>query len=119
MRARTFGAALLVASLLLTPAAGFAATPVGVTVKAGELYFDPKTLEVPAGEVTFTVVNEGAIEHNFVLRDGQGATVAEIPVIAPGATERLSTRLAPGSYRIVCSFPGHTEAGMAGTLTVK
>jgi uncharacterized cupredoxin-like copper-binding protein len=120
VRRRTaLGTLLLVA--LLSAAAGRAPAAEGVTVavRAGELYFDPKALEAPTGDVTFTVMNEGAIEHNFVVRNDQGVTIAEIPVIAPGATERVTARLAAGAYRIVCSFPGHAEAGMTGTLTVR
>lgn len=111
--------ALLGAIALLAAAPAGAAAPVAVQVKAGELYFEPKTVKAPAGEVTFTVVNEGAIEHNFLIRDAGGATLAEIAVIAPGATETVTARLAPGTYRIVCTFPGHTEAGMVGTLAVE
>ncbi len=105
---------LLVATVTPTFAGG-----VTVAVKAGELYFDPKSLGVEAGEVAFTVVNEGAIEHNFAVQDARGRTLAQIAVIAPGTTERVGATLAPGTYRIVCTYPGHTEAGMTGTLTVK
>ncbi|HEX7124999.1 MAG TPA: plastocyanin/azurin family copper-binding protein [Thermodesulfobacteriota bacterium] len=120
-RSPRLAAALAAGVLLLAalPGRAPAAEGVAVTVKAGDLYFDPKALEVSAGDVTFTVVNDGAIEHNFVVRDARGATVAEIPVIAPGATERVTARLAAGAYRIVCTFPGHAEAGMTGTLTVE
>jgi len=37
----------------------------------------------------------------------------------PGQTARLRFRIdTPGIYRILCSMPGHAEAGMTGTLTV-
>jgi uncharacterized cupredoxin-like copper-binding protein len=110
-------AAPLAAALLaaVAPARGAAA----VDVRAGELYFEPKGMTAPAGEVVFVVRNDGAIEHNFVLRDAQGKTLAEVPVIAPGATEQVVARLAPGRYRVLCTLPGHSEAGMVADLVVQ
>jgi uncharacterized cupredoxin-like copper-binding protein len=109
-------AALLAAALpAAVPAHGAAA----VEVRAAELYFEPKGMTAPAGEVVFVVRNDGAIEHNFVLRDAQGRTLAEAPIIAPGATERVTATLGPGQYRVLCTLPGHSEAGMAADLTVK
>ena len=50
--------------------------------------------------------------------------VPEIPNVdvpaRPGQTARLRFVLdRPGTYQIICSFPGHAEAGMVGTLTVE
>ena len=40
-------------------------------------------------------------------------------VARPGQTATLKFVLdTPGEYMIMCSFPGHAEAGMTGTLTV-
>lgn len=111
--------ALLLAAVAPSPAPTAAAAPAAVEVTAGELFFEPKALTAPAGEVVFRVRNQGAIEHNFVVEDAQRRVLAQIPVIAPGATEEVRATLQPGEYRIVCSYPGHAEAGMTGTLTVK
>ena len=36
-----------------------------------------------------------------------------------GGTKTLTMTLAPGTYTYYCSVPGHRQAGMQGTLTVK
>ena len=115
------GSVLLLLLAAVAAGAPGAALPTAapVAVKAGDLFFEPKTLTVPAGEVVFEVRNEGAIEHNFVVEDQQRRALAQIPVIAPGASETVRGTLTPGAYRIVCSYPGHAEAGMTGTLAVK
>lgn len=92
-------------------------TTVAVTTR--EFAFEPAVLTVPAGAITFEVRNEGVIEHNFVVEDAQRTALASIAVIAPGATESVTATLAPGTYTVVCTLPGHREAGMVGTLTVK
>ncbi len=42
----------------------------------------------------------------------------QIAVIAPGKDEELRLSLKAGSYVMLCSLPGHREAGMAGVLRV-
>ena len=41
-------------------------------------------------------------------------------LLGPGEEDTISfTPLAPGVYEYVCTFPGHTAAGMRGQITVK
>jgi uncharacterized cupredoxin-like copper-binding protein len=101
-----------------TPAGVGLAAPAGGEVAASEFKFEPNTLSIRAGETTFVVKNAGAIEHNFVIEGPGGQVLARIPNIAVGATEQVTATLAPGTYAIVCTLPGHRAAGMAGTLTV-
>ena len=53
-----------------------------------------------------------------VLREVEG--LANVDAGArPGQTQRIRFRIdEPGTYRIVCTMPGHADAGMAGTLVV-
>jgi uncharacterized cupredoxin-like copper-binding protein len=44
--------------------------------------------------------------------------IAKSDLVAQGKTS-VSTELAPGQYVFYCTVPGHRQAGMQGTLTVK
>jgi uncharacterized cupredoxin-like copper-binding protein len=87
-------------------------------VRAREFAFEPKELTVRPGEITFVVRNVGAIEHNFVIQDGARRTIGEIAVIPPGTAEEVRVILRVGTYQMVCTLPGHKDAGMVGTLKV-
>lgn len=98
------------------PGGGQASGPAGgarvaVTVKEWAIEVD----QVPSGTVTFAVKNDGAIEHNVVIKE----TGTRLDGIQPGQTKEFSTTLQPGTYTIVCDIAGHEEAGMHGTITVK
>lgn len=71
--------------------------------------------EVPSGAVTFVVKNDGAVEHNVVIKETQ----TRLDGIQPGQTKELRATLQPGTYTIVCDIAGHEEAGMHTTVTVK
>jgi uncharacterized cupredoxin-like copper-binding protein len=109
------GAALLVAAAV---AAGFAGTaPQAVKLVAKEFAFEPKEIRVKAGQpVRLVLENKGVIEHDLVL-DKLGVKTSPIQ---PGKTAEVTfTPKAKGRYPIVCSVPGHKEAGMTGTLVVE
>ena len=89
-----------------------------VTLVAKEFLYEPLEATAGAGEVTFVVRNGGAIEHNFILQDAAQKKIAEIAVIEPGASAEVKATVAPGTYTIVCTFPGHRQAGMVATLKV-
>ena len=86
-----------------------------VTVPSYNIYFDPKELTIPADtDVTVSLPNVGAILHNFSI-DDLGIDVD----IDPGATEETTINAPAGEYEYYCNVPGHTAAGMVGTLTVQ
>jgi uncharacterized cupredoxin-like copper-binding protein len=96
---------------------GWAAAP-AVTFRATEFLYKPGEGTAHAGEIVFVVKNEGAIEHNFVIQDAAKKNVAEIAVIEPGTTTEVRAAVAPGTYAILCTLPGHRQAGMVATLVV-
>ncbi|MGH2348158.1 MAG: cupredoxin domain-containing protein, partial [bacterium] len=87
-------------------------TAVNVDEKEWAITFAAPT--VKAGQVTFTITNTGAIEHNFVIVE----TKFEIDATQPGQSKTGTTTLQPGTYTVICNIPGHEEAGMKTTLTV-
>ena len=88
-----------------------------VPVNALEFKYEPATLSVPAGSVTFAVRNTGNIEHEFEIFKGD-TVIDEIEGLVPGLTKELTVTLEPGEYVYVCKLAGHEEQGMKGALTV-
>lgn len=82
--------------------------------------FAPTRLEVRAGVPTrIELVNKGTAEHSLVVKTPDGARDWVHLHVAPGATEAATYRLdEAGTYRVLCTIPGHTEGGMVGELVV-
>jgi uncharacterized cupredoxin-like copper-binding protein len=84
---------------------------------SGNLRFDKKALSANAGKVTIVMKNPSQLSHNISI---QGAGVNQMgQTVATGGTSTVSATLKPGKYTFYCSVPGHRQAGMFGTLTVK
>lgn len=123
---RWWSAAVVLAAAMLTacpsPGQNAAGTTGGAKteIRAVEFAFEPKEIGVRAGDVTFSVTNAGNVEHNFVIEAAAGATVAQIPNISTKRTLEVTAKgLKPGKYTMVCTLPGHKDAGMLGTITVQ
>jgi plastocyanin len=104
--------------------ASTAARPAGpagkLALNAGpgsELRYDKRTLQTKAGKVTIVMANPSALSHSVAL-EGNGVSRAG-QVVAPGGTSTVAADLKPGTYTFFCTVPGHRQAGMQGTLTVK
>lgn len=117
------------------------ATGSAVTISAREFAFDvPDT--VPAGEVTFTLENEGAMSHHAqlfqipsssveaYLDDDYGRVMAEATALGGPATVEplatsapVTTTLQPGTYAVYCWLitdgREHGARGMRATFTVE
>jgi plastocyanin len=84
---------------------------------SGQLKFDKKTLQAKTGKVTITMANPSQLTHSVAI-EGNGVD-AEGQVVGPKGTSTASATLKPGTYTFYCTVPGHRQAGMQGTLTVK
>jgi len=93
--------------------------PAPLAVTATEFKYAPKDVAAAAGDITFNVANKGTVEHNFVVEDPKGKVLKEVDSIQPGKSVQVKVNLKAGKYAIVCTVPGHREAGMVATLTVK
>jgi plastocyanin len=94
-----------------------AATTLKLAADPAALAFDKTALDAEAGKVTIDFDNPSAIEHNVVIEE-DGKELAGFEPITEGE-KSLSADLEAGTYTFFCSVPGHREAGMEGTLTVK
>jgi plastocyanin len=94
----------------------------GETVKVsspadGSTVFEPSKLTAKAGSVTIDYDNPSPVDHSIAI-EGGGKTLDESE-IAADATLTATADLEPGKFVYYCTVPGHREAGMEGTLTVK
>ena len=116
-------AALTLAAVALTAcgaaaAAGSAAPREVRFTGLDTMRFDPGTASVAPGEtVTVTFQNDGVILHDLVTT---GAAQDVRLVRVPGGTQQQATFRAtrPGTYAVICTQPGHREAGMVGQIVV-
>ena len=93
------------------------ATTLKLAADPAALAFDKDSLDAKAGNVTIDFDNPSAIPHNVVIEE-DGKELAGFEPITEGE-ESETADLKAGTYTFYCSVPGHREAGMEGTLTVK
>lgn len=91
-----------------------------IVVNGGEFMFEPKIVQMRAGEPTrIELVNNGKVEHAIVVAEPNGKGDWIHLHAQPGATDAGTFQVdAPGRYKLLCTIPGHTEAGMVGELVV-
>ncbi|MDX6601811.1 MAG: hypothetical protein QOF13_1013 [Solirubrobacterales bacterium] len=82
-----------------------------------QIAFDTTQLTSKPGKVTIDFDNPAAIEHDVAIEQN-GKEIAKSALITEGKTS-VTADLDPGTYTFLCTVPGHAEAGMEGTLTVK
>lgn len=125
---------VLIGSMFLTACGGGGGKPVTtIDVDMTEHKFTPDKFTVPAGaEITINLKNSGKQPHEFQIlvlgakadesvdKDGNSSRYWSA-ITQPGESKSLTFTAPsnPGSYVIKCSAPGHTKAGMVGTLQVK
>ena len=84
----------------------------------GELAYTTTEASAKAGEVTIDFNNPQSLTHDVAIEDSSGKEVGKTELIGQGETS-ATVDLKPGTYTYYCTVPGHREAGMEGTLTVK
>jgi plastocyanin len=87
-----------------------------VTVVARDISLSQDGYSTDAGPVHVTYRNDGSIEHTLVIEGVEGF---KLDVHAKGDVDDGSVTLEPGTYTIYCDIPGHRQAGMHATLTVR
>jgi uncharacterized cupredoxin-like copper-binding protein len=102
----------------------------------GTMKYEPERLDVKKGEqIRFVIENKGVLKHEFILatvpeNKKHGELMKKHPhmehddpnskSVEPGRkTEMLWQFTKAGTFEFACLIPGHYEAGMHGTATVK
>jgi uncharacterized cupredoxin-like copper-binding protein len=113
-------------------------TPIEVKISLGntanQLKFFPDRVQLIAGKkYSLLLSNSSPQKHYFTAREFANTSwtqkVDAGNVEIKGAIQELELRpsttaewvlvpMKPGSYTLRCTIPGHTEAGMTGTITV-
>lgn len=87
-----------------------------VPASLAEFTIDMPT-DVAAGSVTFSVVNDGTIQHSFEI-EGNGIEEELDTPLDPGDSGMLTVDLAPGTYEVYCPIDAHADQGMRTEITV-
>ena len=80
----------------------------------GQLAYTTKVATGQPGEISIEMPNKSTTPHDIVI-DGKGKG----EVVQNGGTSEFEADFDAGAYTYYCSVPGHRQAGMQGTLTVK
>jgi len=89
---------------------------VGVVMR--EFEFEPRPLVAKAGRVRFQLMNRGSVEHDFMITELMMDMEHDRDLVQPGQSKTIEVDLKPGVYEVVCTVPGHKEAGMKVTIKV-
>jgi len=73
--------------------------------------------DLPAGDYTITVTNDGHATHDLVVEQN-GSDVAKSDAIGPGDSATFTVTLQPGKYVFYCSIGNHRAMGMETDVTV-
>lgn len=85
----------------------------------GALKYNTGKLNANAGEITIAFTNESAVPHDVAVEASGGKSLGESKEITKSDTTLVLKDVKAGSYTFFCTVPGHRQAGMVGTLTVK
>ena len=89
-----------------------------VDLTATDFKFDPSEPTVKAGDVTFSLKNDGQVQHSLEIEDVNGSDQELEGDVSPGSDGTLKVNLPPGKYEFYCPVGNHKEMGMTGEITV-
>ena len=95
-----------------------ASADVAASIRVLDFKLDPATLSVSGTTLGLSVINAGPTVHNVTVRDAAGTVLFGSRDLREGEAETVVHAIAPGTYVLFCSLPGHESLGVKGTLTV-
>lgn len=84
-----------------------------ITIEAFDIHFNIGEIKASPGPLKVTLVNKGAIEHDFKINDTPLHLKAN-----GGKSDTGTVTLEKGTYEFECTVPGHAGQGMKGTVVV-
>lgn len=77
-------------------------------------------IDLEVAPLRFSAASAGHPRNEYISPEYEKNVIAATKVLGPGETEvlRFTSPSVPGDYPFVCSFPGHTSAGMKGIMKV-
>jgi plastocyanin len=94
------------------------AAAVDFAAPSSGLEYTSDTATAKAGEVTINFENPQPLAHDVAIENDTGEVIGKTELVTEGS-DSATVNLKPGKYTFYCTVPGHREAGMEGTLTVK
>jgi mono/diheme cytochrome c family protein len=90
----------------------------------GQLAYATNKATATAGPVKIEMPNMSGVSHNIAVESGAGGASGPGPTLGASSfttkgAASVTVTLKPGTYTFFCQAPGHRQAGMYGTLTVK
>lgn len=87
---------------------------------SGQLSYLVGSATAKPGALTIDSQNKSSTPHDIAIQQGSNGTVlATGKVVSGGGVSTVTVNLKPGTYTFFCTVPGHRQAGMVGTITVK
>jgi uncharacterized cupredoxin-like copper-binding protein len=93
------------------------ATAQTVDVAEDEFSIKLPSKNLSAGLYELDVVNNGKTDHDLAINGPEERK--KTPLIKPGDSAKLQVNLIKGSYKLVCTVPGHEQAGMETVIDVR
>lgn len=88
-----------------------------IDIDAFEWGFTPSDFTASPGD-TIDLINTGTIPHNLAVEGINDDDPTEVAFTGANRDWTIPANLAPGTYTFYCTYPGHREAGMVGTMTL-
>jgi uncharacterized cupredoxin-like copper-binding protein len=98
---------------------GRGASKIRIKAAPEGLAYTTDHVESEAGETLLRFENQQSAPHDVDLEDANGKPIADMELIGGGYADVPIADLKSGEYTFYCSVPGHREAGMEGTVTVR
>ncbi|MBJ7354012.1 MAG: cupredoxin domain-containing protein [Thermoleophilaceae bacterium] len=85
----------------------------------GALKYNTTQLNANAGDITIAFQNKSSVPHDVTVTGDGGKELGATKEITESSAKLELKGVKSGDYTFFCSVPGHEQAGMKGTLTVR